>query len=171
MWALKPGKPDLTAYEIRGDLMARPNKYQLHVEPYLDKIEQMALIMTEEQIAESLGVSYSTFRRYKGENQQLQAALKRGRKDLVLELKSALIKKAKGYEVLETNTVREAGLDGELTVTKYEEKVKHFGPDVAAINLLLKNYDRDNWANDPQMMEIRKKELELREKQIEENNW
>lgn len=146
--------------------MARPNKYELHVEPYLDKIQQMALIMTEEQIAESLSVSYSTFRRYKTENKQLQAALKKGRKDLVLELKSALIKKAKGYEVLETKMEKEYG-----QVVKVTETVKHFQPDVAAINLLLKNYDKEAWANDPQMMEIRKKELELREKQIDNNNW
>lgn len=146
--------------------MARPNKYQLHVEPYLDKIEQMALVMSEEQIAKTLGVSYSTFRRYKDENQQLQAALKRGRKDLVLELKSALIKKAKGYEVLETKTESEMGV-----ITKVTETVKHFQPDVAAINLLLKNYDKENWANDPQTLELRKQELELRKQQAENNNW
>jgi hypothetical protein len=44
-------------------------------------------------------------------------------------------------------------------------------PDVAALNLLLKNYDKDHWSNDPQMLELRKKELELKEKQIESNEW
>ncbi len=146
--------------------MARPNKYELHVEPYLDKIEQMALVMTEEQIAKTLGIGYATFRRYKEQYEQLRSALKKGRKDLVLELKSALIKKAKGYEVLETKTEKEHG-----EVVKVTETVKHFQPDVAAINLLLKNYDRENWANDPQMIDIRKKELELAERKLESNEW
>ena len=44
-------------------------------------------------------------------------------------------------------------------------------PDVAALNLALKNYDPDNWANDPQMLKIREKELKLREKQVENNTW
>ena len=42
---------------------------------------------------------------------------------------------------------------------------------MAAINLALKNYDKDNWSNDPQMLELRKKEIELRERQIEQNEW
>lgn len=151
--------------------MARPSKYELHVEPYLDKIKEMALTMTEEQIAETLGISRSSWKRYKGLYEPLRSALKKGRKDLVCELKSALIKKAIGFDYEETSETRELTLNGELEVTKKEIKRKHMAPDVAAINLLLKNYDKDNWANDPQMMEIRKKELELREKQIEENNW
>lgn len=44
-------------------------------------------------------------------------------------------------------------------------------PDVASINLLLKNYDKENWSNDPQSLDLRRKELELREKQIENNSW
>lgn len=149
----------------------RPNKYKSNVEPYLDKIKDMALTMTEEQIAETLGVGYSSFRSYKQQYPALTDALKKGRKDLVFELRSALIKKATGFDYTETKTIKELGLDGELVVTKTEKTVKHAQPDVAAINLLLKNYDKDNWANDPQMIDIRKKELELREKQVEANEW
>lgn len=146
--------------------MARPNKYELYVEPYLDKIAQMALTMTEAQIAETLGVGYATFRRYKAEHEQLQASLKKGRKDLVFELKSALIKKAVGFDYTETSETYEGGV-----LTKRETKVKHAQPDVAAINLLLKNYDKENWANDPQTLELRKKELELAEKKLENSEW
>lgn len=149
----------------------RPNKYKSNVEPYLDKIKDMALTMTEEQIAETLGVGYSSFRSYKQQYPALTDALKKGRRDLVFELRSALIKKAKGYSYVETKVTEEAGLDGELIVTKTEKTMKHTQPDVAAINLLLKNYDKDNWANDPQMLDIRKKELELREKQIEASEY
>ena len=43
--------------------------------------------------------------------------------------------------------------------------------DVAAINLLLKNLDRDNWANDPQVLSLRQQELELRKAIAEANNF
>ena len=47
---------------------------------------------------------------------------------------------------------------------------KQMPPDVAALNLALKNYDKDNWANDPQMLEIRKRELKIMEHKAE-NDW
>ena len=50
--------------------------------------------------------------------------------------------------------------------TRKEVIQKYAQPDVASINLLLKNYDKENWANDPQVIELRKKELELKEKQL-----
>lgn len=144
----------------------RKSKYYTHVEPFFPEILEMCKTMTEQQIAEHLGVGYSTFMEYKKQFPELTEILKKGRQNLVAELRSALIKKAKGYDYTETETTTEYG-----KVTKVVEKHKSFGPDVAAINLLLKNYDKDNWANDPQSLELRKKELELREKQVDQNCW
>ena len=62
-----------------GEDMARPCNYNKLIEPYLDDIAQMALTMSEEQIAQTLGVGYSTFKRYKGDYKPLQDAVKRGR--------------------------------------------------------------------------------------------
>lgn len=165
--------------------MARPNQYEKKVKPYLSKISEMALTMSEEQIAETLGISLSSWKRYKAQYEPLRTVLKRGRKDLVLELRGALIKKAKGFEYTETKEVRqkvnwpdelyalmidagftEEQLDQAETV-RTEITRKYASPDVAAANLLLKNYDKENWANDPQMLDIRKKELKLQEKKVE----
>ena len=66
----------------------------------------MALTMSEEQIAQTLGVGYSTFKRYKRDYKPLQDAVKRGRKVLVMELKNALIQKAKGFDYTETKEVK-----------------------------------------------------------------
>lgn len=151
--------------------MARPCKYEQKVKPYLSEIAEMALTMTEEEIAEALGISYATFQRYKTHYEELRDALKSGRRVLVWEVKDNLIKKAKGYYYEETKTVRERDDTGELIVTRIETNRKWAPPDVAAANLLLKNYDRDNWANDPQALELRKRELELQEKKIEEQSW
>lgn len=144
----------------------RPSKYKKHVEPYLDKIKQMALTMTEKQIAETLGVGYTAFREYKRRYPALNDALKKGRADLVMELRSTLIRRAKGFQYEEKKIIKEGG-----EVVQEIHAIKSALPDVAALNLLLKNYDRENWANDPQTLELRKKELELRERQVEANEW
>ena len=144
----------------------RKNKYETHVKPHLKEIEQWAATMTEQQITKKLGVSYGQWFEYKKKYSELTETIKRGQQDLVSELRSALIKRACGFTCTETKTTIEGGM-----VTKIERTQKIVPPDVAAINLALKNYDRGNWSNDWQMYELRKKELELREKQIENNSW
>jgi hypothetical protein len=93
-------------------------------------------------------------------------SLKKGRETLVLELRSTLIRKAKGFNYSEKKIIRENGV-----VVREEEYQKESLPDVAALNLLLKNYDAENWSNDPAVLELRKKELERKEKQFENNEW
>lgn len=167
----------------------KPRKYDDYVKPYLPLISEWCRTMTEQQIAEKLGIGYSTFNQYKADYPEVKEAIKKGKQNLVAELKSALIKKAKGYEYTETKIVEEAVkwpeemyamlIDAGFTkeqieasrLVKTEIAHKKMSPDVAALNLALKNYDKENWANDPQMLDIRKKELELREKQIENNEW
>lgn len=145
--------------------MSRPDKYKSHVEPYLDDIRQMCLTMTEEQIADTLGVSLSAWKRYKKQYEPLRTALKKGRQTLVIELRSALIRRAKGFQYEEKKTIEE---DGKMRIETYTRTAL---PDVAALNLCLKNYDADQWANDPQMLRIREKELELQERKIEQAEW
>lgn len=146
--------------------MARPDKYKTNVEPYLNEIKQMCLSMTEAQIAETLGVSLAAWKRYKSHYEPLRAVLKKGRQTLVVELRSALIRRAKGFQYEERKVIKEAGQP-----TREEIYTRTALPDVAALNLCLKNYDSQNWANDPQMLRIREKELELQERKIELNEW
>lgn len=144
----------------------RPNKYYTHIQPRLAEIEKLALTMTEKQIAQYLGVGYSSWCDYKNKYSELSDFLKKGRESLVIELKSTLIRKAKGFQYSEKKVIKERG-----EVVREEEYIRSSLPDVAALNLLLKNYDKDNWSNDPAVLEIRRQELELRRKQIENNEW
>ena len=144
----------------------RPGLYKKKVEPYLSEIAQMALTMTEEQIAKTLGVGWSTFRGYKQLYPALTDALKSGRAKLVMELKSAMIQRAKGFSYEERKRVVKNGV-----VVQDEIYTKAALPDVASMNLLLKNYDKDNWANDPQTLELKRQELELQKLKIEEGSW
>lgn len=151
--------------------MARLDNYERRVKPYLDKVAEMALTMTEEQIAKTLGVSYSAFRRYKTAHGELMAALKKGRKELVCDLKSTLIQKAKGFDYTETTETEELNEEtGKMRLTRRETKTKRANPDVAAINLLLKNYDSE-WRNDPAEYELKKQALELQKKKADEAEW
>lgn len=168
----------------------RKSKYETDIKPNLPLIQEMARTMTEKQIADALGVSYTgTWSVAKQQHPELMEVLKKGRQNLVAELRSALIKKAVGFEYTEKKIVTEKVqwppelyamlLDAGFTpaqieqadLVKTEVAHKKMAPDVAAINLALKNYDKDNWANDPQGLALKKKELELREKQIENNAW
>lgn len=170
--------------------MARPCLYHELIEPHLNKVREMAETMTERQIAEYFGVSYTgTWIPYKKKFPELAEAVKKSRIELVMDLKSTLIKRAKGYQYTEKKTVvekvkwppgaRKKLLDAGLTLeeidearlVKTEETVKEVAPDVAAINLALKNWDKENWSNDPQVLAVRKEELKLRKKQIENNEW
>lgn len=167
----------------------RKNKYDTHVKPHLPEIMEMCRTMTEKQIAESLGVANSSFQYYKTLYPELMDCLKKGRQNLVADLRGALIKKAKGYDYTETKVVTEdvkwptelynALLNAGFTAKEIEQArivrtevyKKQAAPDVAALNLALKNYDKENWANDPQMLDLKREELELKKKVVEENAW
>ena len=144
----------------------RPQLYDKKVHPHLKKIEEMALQMTEAQIAKTLGIAYSTFRNYKNNHKELEEALLKGRAELVISLKSDLIKKAHGFQYTEKKTITENN-----RVIREEIYTKASLPDVAAINLLLKNYDPENWANDPQALALQKEAIEIKRKQAEANDW
>ena len=145
--------------------MGRKSKWESHVLPRLEEVEKMALTMTEEQIAKTLGIGVSNYYEYKKKYPELREAVKKGRMSLVLDLKSTLIQKAKGFKYEEKKIIKERGV-----VVKEEIIQKSALPDLGSIHLLLKNYD-PHWSNDPKALELKKEELELKKKQVEENSW
>ena len=57
------------------------NKWDSHIEPYLYEIEKMARKGADEkEIANKLGVAYSTFRKYVKSRSELSSALTRGKR-------------------------------------------------------------------------------------------
>lgn len=147
------------------------SKYDTHVLPRLKEIEEMSRDYTNQDIAKMCGVAAQTFSGYVTKYKELDEALKRGRTELVKELRSAMIKKAIGFNYTEKKIIKKKNDEGVLEVVTEEIYEKYAQSDVAALNLLLKNYDPKNWANDPQALEIRKKELKLAEKKAENANW
>ena len=152
--------------------MGRPSVYEDRIKPYLPQIHEWIQEKSENQIAKILGVSISAWRKYREQHPEFKEALKHGRDDLVKTLYNTLIKKAEGFQYTEAKTIEERDAQtGALVVIRKETYTRTALPDVAALHLLLKNYDKDNWADNPQMLELRKQEIEIQKQRAEEAGW
>ena len=149
----------------------RKSAYDTIVKPRFDDILRwLRNGATEEIIYKNLGISKNAFYQYKKEIQEFNDLLKKGRESIVEELRGILMKKARGFEYKEYKRVTKVE-DGETTVQSNEEYTKQALPDVAAANLLLKNYDKENWSNDPRSDDLKKAEFELKKKAFDKDNW
>lgn len=155
----------------------RKDIYQLKIEPRFEEIAKWKKEgLIERDIAKNLGISYSTFNKYKAEKKEFSDLLLISAKPLVTELKGALVRKALGFKYIEKKKYTKTDKNGEILSEYVEEVEKYQSPDVAAIHLLLKNLDRNqdgssNWSNDWNNERRKDKELELKEKQINSNIW
>ena len=128
---------------------------------------------TDKEISEKLGVSYSTFKKYKAENKTL--------KDLMAECKNkkneavekALFDNAVGYEYEEETPVKikEEFKEDDGTILVKErvvvKKVKKFSkPDLNAQKYWLNNKKKSVWADDPNKVSNDKKLTKLKEKEV-----
>ena len=148
----------------------RKSSYETIIKPRFDDILRwLRNGATEEIIYKNLGISKDVFYRYKREKSEFKALLKKGRESIVEELRGILMKKARGFEYKEYKRVTKVE-NGE-TIQNIEEYTKQALPDVAAANLLLKNYDKENWSNDPRSDDLKQAEFELKKKAFEKDNW
>ena len=96
--------------------------------------------LTDKQIAENMGVAYSTFRDWIKRFPALSAPLKRGKEVIDRQVENALLKRALGYEYVETTKEL---TDLGLTVTK--QVTKQVSPDTTAQIFWLKNRKPKEW--------------------------
>ena len=136
----------------------------------IDQIEKWARSgLREEQIAECLGISTSTFSKYKNEYPELQKTIENARVFLVADVKNALVERAKGFTYEEKKSYTKIE-DGGKQTTYIEITEKYALPDVAAINSILQNFDGD-WYRDKQMYKLKEQEYELRKMLAENREW
>ena len=148
----------------------RKSVYDTIIKPRFDDIlKWLRNGATEKQVYENLGISQEAFYKYKREKVEFSELLKKGQESLVEQLRGALIKKALGFEYTETK--RFTKIENGKQVQTIEETKKQSLPDVAAANLLLKNYDKDNWSNDPRSDDLKREELEMKKKLFDKENW
>lgn len=158
--------------------MARRDVKEI-IESNLDNIEQWTRDgLTMKQIADNLGISDRTLYRYKSDSDsQLSQTIKNGRQVAVEQLENTMFTSACGFErtvkkyaKVKRIMYNEHGKKAEEweEMVEYEE-TQYFPPDTTAGIFLLKNWA--SYMNEPAAMNIRKKELELREKQVEATTW
>ena len=118
------------------------DKYEMYVLPNLPDVESyLRMGATEGDIAKHLGVSQSTFRKYKKEHNELSDIIDDNKR--LREVEAALCKRAIGYKYTETKTV-DKGDRLEITTTE-----KEMPPDLSAISFLLRNRYPERWSDKP----------------------
>ena len=149
------------------------SKWETNVKDKLILVEGWARNgLTEQQIAKNLGVAYSTFREYKKKYPALMAVLKKGKEVVDFEVEGALIKRALGYSyVEETKELVEDEETGTAELKVVKSITKYVAPDVTAQIFWLKNRKPEEWKNDPHKVKIDREILELRKKELELKEW
>ena len=158
----------------------RPSKYETDVMPKFDEIaEWLKIGATDKEVAENLGINKATFCEYKKRFPELNELIKSARKQPVQAIKAALFKRATGFMYSEKKIIRkQILLDGEddekipATLVQTETYEKYALPDPASAMILLKHWDKEHgWTQDPQQLDLKKKEFELKKQQIESETW
>ena len=117
--------------------MARKSKYDTHVKPYLDEIQGWAMSgLTDEQIADNLGINVATLYRYKKEYCEFCEALKKGKDIADAQVVNALFKLATGFSYYEETTT---AIGEVVSVQRYSK------PNTTAAIFWLKNRQPDQW--------------------------
>ena len=119
-------------------------KYQEWLEPEgLLKIEGWARDgLTDEQIAQNMGITAKTLYEWKKKYGEICESLKRGKEIIDRQVENALLKRALGYEYMETTREYIPELD-EMKTTK--KVTKQVAPDTTAQIFWLKNRKPDKW--------------------------
>ena len=162
----------------------RPGKYETNVKPRFDEItEWLSIGATEKEIAKNLGINIDTWIEYKKTYSELTDLIKSGRKNPVIQIKKAMLKRAVGFQYEEKKVTTQyvefddgSGIKLPAKVIKTEVTTKTALPDAAAGLILLQHWDLNDdgstkWSRDPASREIKKEELELKKKQVEEEAW
>lgn len=117
----------------------------------LIKLEGMARDgLTDEQIAQNIGIARSTLNVWKNRFVDISDSLKRGKEVIDRQVENALLKRALGYEYEEVKMVVEKDEKG--NEKKRQEKViKKVVPDVTAQIFWLKNRKPNEWRDKQQV--------------------
>lgn len=99
--------------------------------------------LTDEQIAQNMGICRDTLIEWKKKYSDISDTLKKGKEVVDIQVENALLKRALGYSYIESST--------EKTGNSVKQKItqKHVAPDVTALIFWLKNRRPDKWRDKP----------------------
>lgn len=102
--------------------------------------------LTDEQIANNLGINVATLYRYKKQHSEFCESLKKGKEVIDFEVENALLKRALGYNYTEkTYETNYNETLGRYVKTLTKEVTKQVSPDTTALIFWLKNRKPEKW--------------------------
>lgn len=141
------------------------------IQEKLGQIEQWTKDgLSEIQIIRNLGVGKTTWEVYKKEHNELAEVLKKGREVQIKEVENSLYKNATGFYYYVEEAYKVKDTDGNERLEKISVK-KFKAPETGAICFFLKNKDKANWTDNPQMMDLKREELDVRKSAAEFKEW
>lgn len=127
---------------------------------------------TDKEIAKKLGIGYSTYRKYKAQNEDLKQVIAEGKDKKNQAVEQALYKCCVGYPYYEDVATKTKVQRVENGVVLESEEVvissvkKYRGPDLAAQKYWLNNKQKTKWSEDPNRTLNDKKLTKLKEKEV-----
>lgn len=100
--------------------------------------------MTNQDIAEKIGVTKRTFTRWMEEYPEIREAVNTSKELVDYKVENALLKAALGYTAKESKVIMRLR-QGKLTTVEQETVIKEVAPDVRAITLWLNNRQTKKW--------------------------
>ena len=137
--------------------MAKPRKdsYEIRVKPKLELVKGWCRRgLTQEQIAENLGISDQSLTNYIKRYEEFADAMSEGAEELEIHIENALVKRALGYSYKEVTRERKQVVNEETGETEYRLVVtksvtKHVVPDVGAQQYYLEHRAPKRWEKVP----------------------
>lgn len=134
----------------------RKDSYEVRVQPKLALVTGWCRRgLSNEQIAENLGISIQSFMNYRKRYEDFADAIDKGREETEIHIENALVKRALGYNYKEVTRERKLVRNPETGEEEYKLVVtksvtKHVIPDVGAIQYYLEHRANDRWQRVPQ---------------------
>lgn len=146
----------------KGNQYAKGNKGGGRPTLYTPEAIKLAAAMAklgaiDEEIAEEIGVSISTFRSWKLRHEELSDVLKKGKERADQRVEDALYSRALGYSHPDVDL---RVIEGQIVQTPI---IKHYPPDTGACIFWLKNRRPDQWREkrDPEGSEDLSRAIEI----------
>lgn len=133
------------------------SKYEKFIQPNLEVISGFSKKgVSEEKIAKHFNISYSTFRKYKSEHEELKAALEFGEVEANAVLSGVLFDVAKGFykEIKKPIKIKKSEYKDGKKVREWEEieyvlEHVYYPPNVPAISFWLTNHESERYSKNP----------------------
>lgn len=146
------------------------------IEPNLENIKKWYKEgCLESDIIKKLGISSSSYYKYKAEKTEFSEIVTSIRELQCEEIQNALYRKAIGFHETDTKTYwrKPRGEDDSKAEFIYkEDNKKYYPPDVSAGLILLKHWDKkQQWTNDPLLYDLKKTANDVEAITKLKDNW